>query len=343
MTRTSLFGPIWKSAVFVLVTVVATAVLAFSISDTPVGGTHRYQARFTDVTGLATGDSVRIAGVTVGEVQKIEIVDRRLAQVTFTVRKDRSLPGSATAAVRYQNLVGQRYVALGQGAGEVGESLRAGDTIPLERTTPALDLTLLFNGFQPLFEGLSPAETNQLAEEIVQVLQGEGATVTSLIRSIGSLTSTLAAEDEVIGSLIDNLNSTLETVNSREENFTDLVSTLTRLVAGFAEDREPLGEAVEAMGVLADSTAGLVSEAREPLRADIEELGRLSGNLAAATPQMEEFLRTTPVKMEALARLASYGSWFNLYLCEATVTGVTTFDGSAPPTGLPVTEARCAA
>jgi phospholipid/cholesterol/gamma-HCH transport system substrate-binding protein len=343
MTRTSLVGPIWKSALFILVTVLATAVLAFSINDAPLGDTHRYQARFTDVTGLAKGDTVRIAGVTVGEVQKIEIVDRRNAQVTFTVRREHTLPASATAAVRYQNLVGQRYVALGQGTGEVGGSLRPGGTIPLERTTPALDLTLLFNGFQPLFEGLSPNETNQLAEEIIQVLQGEGATVTSLIRSIGSLTSTLAAEDEVIGSMIENLNTTLETVNSREEDFTGLVETLTRLVAGFAEDREPLGEAVEAMGALAESTAGLFSEARDPLRQDIEELGRLSGNLAAGTPQMEEFLRNTPVKMEALARLASYGSWFNLYLCEAHVSGVTTFDGSRPPTGLPVTEARCAA
>lgn len=45
--------------------------------------------------------------------------------------------------------------------------------------------------------------------------------------------------------------------------------------------------------------------------------------------------------MTALARLSSYGSWFNLYLCEARVSGVTTSDGSAPPTGITVTESRC--
>ncbi|BFO21194.1 hypothetical protein SHKM778_75820 [Streptomyces sp. KM77-8] len=45
--------------------------------------------------------------------------------------------------------------------------------------------------------------------------------------------------------------------------------------------------------------------------------------------------------MTALARLSSYGSWFNLYLCEARVSGVTTSDGSEPPTGIAVTESRC--
>lgn len=45
--------------------------------------------------------------------------------------------------------------------------------------------------------------------------------------------------------------------------------------------------------------------------------------------------------MTALARLSSYGSWFNLYLCEARVSGVGTSDGSKPPTGIAVTEPRC--
>lgn len=47
--------------------------------------------------------------------------------------------------------------------------------------------------------------------------------------------------------------------------------------------------------------------------------------------------------MRAIGRLASYGSWLNLYLCEATVTGVTTDDGSRPPTGVTITEPRCRA
>ncbi|GAA2393283.1 MlaD family protein [Streptomyces glaucosporus] len=337
-------GPLLKSLAFLLVTALATTVLGLSVANTGVGDdTVAYKALFTDVTGLAEGDSVRISGVEVGEVTDIRVVDRRVAQVTFTVRDDRALPRSTTAAVKYLDMVGQRYVALGRGSGDLAGTLGGGETIPLDRTTPALDLTLLFNGFKPLFEGLSPKDVNELAGSIVQVLQGEGGTVDSLLRHIGSLSTTIAARDEVLGEVVKNLDTVLTTFNDREAEFDDLVDTLRELVTGFNEDREPLGRAVTAMGDLTTVTADLLDEGREPLEQDIRELGRLSDNLGDATPRIEDFLDRTPAKMTALARLSSYGSWFNLYLCEARVSGVSTSDGSRPPTGIAVTEARCGA
>ncbi|OKJ93510.1 ABC transporter substrate-binding protein [Streptomyces sp. CB03234] len=343
MRRRSLAGPLTKSLAFIVVTVLATTVLAFSVANKGVGDTVTYKARFTDVTGLVEGDSVRIAGVKVGQVESIRVADRRLAEVAFAVRKGRALPASATASIKYLNMVGQRYIDLDRGTGPVGRTLPAGAVIPVERTTPALDLTQLFNGFQPLFQGLSPAEVNSLAGSIVQVLQGEGGTVDSLIEHVGSLTTTVAAKDEVIGEVVKNLNTVLKTVNDREAGFNDLVVTLQRLVSGFAGDREPLGEAITAMGSLTTVTAGLLEDGRAPLKEDIRHLGRLSGQLADSTAQIENFLHKSPAKMRAIGRLASYGSWLNLYLCEATVTGVTTDDGSRPPTGVTITEPRCRA
>ncbi|GAA3496966.1 MlaD family protein [Streptomyces prasinosporus] len=340
--RRPLTGPLLKSLAFVVVTALATTVLGLSVADTGVrSGTLTYKALFTDVTGLMDGDSVRISGVEVGEVTDVRVVRRRTAEVTFTVREDRRLPRSTTAAVKYLDMVGRRYVSLGRGSGDLTGALEAGDTVPLDRTTPALDLTLLFNGFKPLFEGLSPKDVNELAGSIVQVLQGEGATVDSLIRHIGSLSTTVAAKDEVIGQVVDNLTTVLDTLNDREADFDDLVVTLRDLVTGFNDDREPLGEAVEAMGDLTTVTAGLLEDGRAPLEKDIRELGRLSANLGEHTPRIEDFLDRTPAKMTALARLSSYGSWFNLYLCEARVSGVTTSDGSEPPTGIAITEPRC--
>ncbi|GGS41840.1 MCE family protein [Streptomyces griseoviridis] len=343
--RRPLTGPVLKSLAFLLVTAVATTVLGVSVAGTGVGDDHRvsYKALFSDVTGLTDGDSVRVSGVEVGEVTDIRVVGRRTAQVTFTVRDDRSLPRSTTAAVKYLNMVGQRYIALDRGSGDLTGSLDSGDTIPLDRTAPALDLTLLFNGFKPLFEGLSPKDVNELAGSIVQVLQGEGGTVDSLLTHIGSLSSTVAAKDRVIGEVVKNLNTVLTTLNDREADFDTLVDTLQRLVSGFNDDREPLGRAVAAMGDLTTATAGLLQDGRAPLKQDIHELGRLSGNLGDATGRIEDFLDRTPAKLTALGRLSSYGSWFNLYLCEARVDGVTTSTGAEPPTGIAVTEARCGA
>ncbi|MEE1927046.1 MCE family protein [Streptomyces sp. TRM 70351] len=341
--RTSLTRPLVKSALFVCVTVLATALLALSISGRDTGSADTYRARFTDTTGLIEGDSVRIAGVEVGRVTGIRVVDRRFAEVSFSVAEDRAVPASATASIKYLNMVGQRYIDLRQGTGPVGATLPAGALIPLDRTTPALDLTQLFNGFQPLFQGLSPQDTNALAASLVQVLQGEGGTVTQLVRTVGSLTTTLATKDQVIGRIVENLNTVLKTVNDREEDFTELVTTLEGLVSGFADDREPIGEAVEGMSELAVSTADLLQEGRAPLRTDIRELGRLSDTLADNTPLVENFLEKTPEKMRALTRLTSYGSWLNLYLCGVELRGVTADGGGEAPTGLPVTEARCTA
>ena len=87
MKRRSIAGPLVKSLVFIVVTVLATTVLAFSIANTGVGDTAPYKARFTDATGLIAGDSVRIAGVKVGQVESIRVADRREAEVSFSVRE----------------------------------------------------------------------------------------------------------------------------------------------------------------------------------------------------------------------------------------------------------------
>lgn len=345
--RKSIARPLVYSIIFIVVTVLATAVLGVSIANVGLGSTASYYARFTDVTGLNEGDDVRIAGVRVGQVDSIRVVDRRIAQVRFSVEADRRLPRSVTAEIRYRNIVGQRYVQLARGTGPVGATLPRGGTIPLSQTTPPLDLTDLFNGFRPLFRALPPNEVNRLAGEIVQVFQGQGATVGDLLSSTASLTNTLADKDKVIGDLIRNLNRVLKTVNSRSGKLADLVTTLQRLVSGLAQDREPIGTAITALSDLTNSTAGLLHDARPPLKSDINGLSRLAGNLDDNSGTVETFLKRLPTKMNRIATVASYGSWFNFYLCSASVTGLTyqhvePTPSPAPPTpGITLTDDRC--
>jgi phospholipid/cholesterol/gamma-HCH transport system substrate-binding protein len=340
MKRASIAGPLVKSVIFVAVTATLTAVLGISIANTGVSGTTGYQAVFSDVTGLIVGDDVDIAGVRVGDVTSISVYHRDQALVGFAVQSGRMLPASVTATVRYLNLVGQRYIELGQGAGAPGRVLPAGGTIPLAQTTPALDLTVLFNGFQPLFQALSPGEVNELASEIIQVFQGESPNLDALVLTIGSLTNALATKDQVIDGVIGNLNQVLRTINSRGNELAGLVTTLQQLVSGLAADRQPIGSAIDAISSLNSATAGLLQVGRQPLSQDITELGQLAANLAANSSTVNTFLQNLPLKMADIARLASYGSWLNFYLCAATVTGVRSTTGPAP-SGVPVTAARC--
>ncbi|QYN35122.1 MCE family protein [Pseudonocardia sp. DSM 110487] len=311
-------GPLVKFLSLAVVVALCTTVLALTIANASGGARTTYTARFTDASGLLPGDDVRIAGVIVGSVDDVRIVDRRFAEVAFSVAQDQPLPASVGASILYRNLIGQRYLALEQGPGPTGETLPDGGTIPVERTRPPLNLTVLFNGFKPLLTALDPEQVNQLSFEIIQVLQGQGGTVKSLLAHTASLTNTLADRDEVIGQVIDNLNAVLETVNARDGQLSELISSLQALVSGLAEDREPIGEAIVSIGELTHVTAGFLEDARPPLKDDIGHLGDLAENLNAQDERLEQTIKNLPPKLKKVIRAGSYGSWFNFYLCGAS-------------------------
>lgn len=338
-----MLAPLTKLIVFTVVTALATGLLALTIANTTLTSTSSYLARFTDVSGLLVGDDVRIAGVRVGSVESINLVDRRVAQVGFSVDSGQRLPASVTASVLYRNLIGQRYLALERGPGPVGQTLQPGGLIPIERTTPPLNLTVLFNGFTPLLVGLDPEQINRLSFEIVQVLQGQGGTVESLLASTSSLTRDIADRDRVIGELIANLNAVLDTVNARDQQLSALILQLQRLVSGLAADRVPIGQAIVSIEALADTTADLLGGARPALRDDIAALGALSTNLADSEQVVDGVLQFLPEKLNTLSRAASYGSWFNFYLCgiEGTVTVPMTNPPLVVPLTTPPPAARC--
>ena len=274
-----LAAPLIKLAIFTVVTVLSVAVLLTAVQNSYFGSTEDYKARFTDASGLIAGSDVRIAGVRVGQVPTSQLVDRDIAEVTFKVDEARKLPVGSIFSIKYQNLVGQRYLEVARGNGPMNAMLRPGATIPVNQTRPPLNLTVVFNGFKPLFQALSPNDINQLSFEIIQVLQGEGGTVNSLLARTASLTSTIADRDAVIGSLITNLNTVLDTVNARDERLSGLIVSLQQLVSGLAADRVAIGETLQPIADLTTTTAGLLEEARPPLRDDIVQLGRLSANL----------------------------------------------------------------
>jgi phospholipid/cholesterol/gamma-HCH transport system substrate-binding protein len=302
-----------KSIVFAVVTVLATMALAATIRN-GAGGGHDYSAVFTDATSLNKGDDVRMAGVKIGTVNSVSVTGNRLAKVSFSVDGDVQLRQGSTATLYFRNLVGQRYLQLTPGD-PTGATLRPGYTYPDDRTTPALDLTELFNGFQPLFQMLNPDDVNKLSAQIVAVFQGEGATVDGLLSSTASLTSTLADRDQVIGDLITNLSAVLKAVNDRSGELDTTITTLQQLVSGLSSDRAVIGTTLTGLGNLTTSVGSLLQQGRAPLKGSIHSLGQLSGTLADHQGTLDSFFRTLPVKLDQLGRLGSYGSWVNFYEC----------------------------
>jgi phospholipid/cholesterol/gamma-HCH transport system substrate-binding protein len=327
-----------KLVIFMVVTALATSVLAIIIGNLSFGSHHSYRAEFVDATGLVKGDDVRIAGVKVGTVEGISIVDRTRAMVTFNVQSDTALTRSTHADIRYRNLVGQRYIAL---TNEIGSTdvLQPGSTIPVSRTSPALDLTVLFNGFKPLFQALSPSEVNELSYEIIQVFQGQGGTLNGMLAHTTSITQTLADRDQVIGQLISNLNSVLDHVGRRNHQLNQLITTFQQFVGGLKKDRGAILGSLDRISTLSVQTADLVSGIRGPFVSDIHHLRGFAANLDHGKAEIDRALQVLPIKLTKVGRTAIYGSWFNFYLCD--FTGQIRIGKTAVPVSYNTGSSRC--
>lgn len=307
-------GDLTRLSIFIVLTTLATSMLVITIGNLSFGPTDDYSADFVDATGVVKGDDVRIAGVKVGNVKKVEVVGPDRARVTFKVDSSTRIDDATHVKIRYRNLLGQRYLTLDRN-GQDGKRLDGGSVIPVSRTEGALDLSVLFNGFKPLFEALSPDDINKLSFEIVQVFQGEGGTMENLLSSTASVTQTLADRDQVIGDLITNLDYVLDHVADRDKQLSQLITSFRQLVGGLNDDREAILGSLDSISDLSVQTAALVKGIRKPFVRDIRELRVVATNLSRGRKEIDRTLQVLPIKLTKIGRTATYGSWFNFYIC----------------------------
>jgi phospholipid/cholesterol/gamma-HCH transport system substrate-binding protein len=305
-----------KLGIFTLASVIVTGMLTVIMGHIGLGDQTTYKAVFSNASQLLKGDDVRVAGVSVGEVKKVEVLRRTEALVTFKVKSDVPLTTKSRAEIRFLNLVGDRYLGLEQGQPDAPR-LQPDATLPVSQTSPALDLTVLFNGFKPLFSALDPKTVNELSMNIVRTLQGEGGTIQSLLASTASLTNSLANRDQLIGEVIDNLSTLLGTVNDRHRQLNHLVTALKGWTGQLARDRKVIGASISNMSQLTRVVADFLTEGRPLLKSDIAQLRELTTRLAKPqnTKVIKKLLKELPEALIDQTRTGTYGSWYNYYLC----------------------------
>jgi phospholipid/cholesterol/gamma-HCH transport system substrate-binding protein len=306
-----------KLGIFIVVALLVTGLLVVIMGGIGLGSQSEYKAVFTTASELAKGNQVRIAGVTVGKVTEVEIYKRDQAMVTFKVDDDVPMTRETQANIRFLNLIGDRYMSLSQGKDGAPE-LEAGATIPIDRTTPALNLTALFNGFQPLFAALNPEDVNKLSLNLVRVLQGEGGTVQELLANTASLTNSLADRDQLIGEVITNLSALMGTVNDHQQELDELITSMKSWFGDLAKDRKVIGGSLANISELTREVADLLTDSRPLLKEDVAQLRRLFTILAK--PENKKFLDETldvlPGMLSKQTRIGVFGSWYNYYLCQ---------------------------
>ncbi|MGW0177589.1 MCE family protein [Rhodococcus sp. NPDC003322] len=320
---------------------IACGVMVANTLLVPVrGDAERYSVEFTDVEGLTPGNPVMMAGVRVGRVDGIAFADAgggtSKAVVQIEVEADHPLTADVTAAVRYGDMLGARYVALSgadarpvsatgespEGAthSEVGaEILPPGSTIPLDRTTPPVDLTAMMNGFRPLFDALAPDQVNTLTRGFVETFSGQGRSMATLLTQIGDLSGGLAERQPVLEQLVGNMSSLLSSVDARSPQLEDLLAGLAALSSTVVGSNDQLIALLDGGNSALADLARAMAVSNGAFGRSVSDLKSLTDAWIGTTDQFNAFVAKMPEFGADVNRIGSYGGFVNLYLCNFTL------------------------
>lgn len=307
-----------KVGTFALVMLLVAAGLVVVFGQFRFSSTNDYHATFATASRLKSGNDVRIAGVPVGSVSGVSLNPDNTVDVSFNVDKRYQLYSSSRALVRYQNLVGDRFLEIAAGPGDL-RKLPPGSIIPQSNTQPALDLDALLGGLRPVLKGLDGNRINEITNAVIQLLQGQGGALSDLLANTGTFTQSLSARYQVISDVINHLNTVLSTVDAKSAQFNSSVDELQKLITGLAQNRDPIAGAIGPLASAENDLTEMLQNSRRPLQGVIENVRPLATELdnrksevnAVIDPLAENYLR--------LNALGAYGAFFNIFYCSVRI------------------------
>lgn len=130
--------------VFVFIGLVCLGYLSIKLGKLELvgGSVYEVEAQFNSASGLKPGSTVEIAGVEVGRVRGITLIEDR-AKVKLAVNNTVKLYTDTIASIKTRGIIGEKFLALSPGGG--GDLLKPGDTI--RDTESGLDLEELVSQY----------------------------------------------------------------------------------------------------------------------------------------------------------------------------------------------------
>jgi len=308
VTRTAI-----KFGLFVALCLTFTVYLASTIGNTTIGGlvgrgepTYTLTASFADVTGLLVNDNVKVAGVAVGKVTSVE-VDEGQALVEMAIDRDHRLPADSSAAVRWRNLIGQRYVYLYPG--DAPTTLEDGDRI--EETTNVIDIGELFNRLGPIVAAIDEGQVNEFLGTVTKALEGNAADVSQAIDDLALVAKGLGERDEAIGGLIEDLEVVSRTIADRDAQIETMLDNLAALARTFSDNTTLIDEAITELGAFNRDFSGILEANRGELDRILAVLATTLDTVEGELPNVEMALDQLDENGAAAFRAARDGEFLN--------------------------------
>ncbi|MDO3705027.1 MCE family protein [Micromonospora sp. C28SCA-DRY-2] len=297
-----------------LTLIVAALLGAFQLDRIAALTGRAYQAAFTDASGLAVGNEVRVAGVRVGKVTAVELASdtRSYVRVRFRVDDDGVRLGDRTGAtIRIKTVLGQKYLALTPaGAGRLPE----GGQIPLDRTAAPFDVVQAVTG---LADTLDRVDTDQLAAAFAtlsETFADTPASVDSALGGLARLSRTVADRDAELRSLLTRAREVTDVLATRDEEFRKLVTDGEALLAEVSRRRDAIHKLLVGTNDLATQLSGLVADNRTELEPALRELREVIAVLQRNRDNLERSIARMAPFVTAFANVVGNGRWFDSYV-----------------------------
>src|ERR1700742_3916438 len=307
-----------RVSIFAVAMLLVSAGLVVVFGDFRFGPESTYHATFTDASRLKSGQKVRIAGVPVGAVEGMKLNTDNTIDVTFGVDQRYTLYSSTRALIRYENLVGDRFMEITSGPGEL-RKLAPGATINAQHTQPALDLDALLGGLKPVLKGLDADKVNTISSAVIELLQGQGGALSNVLAETSAFSTALSRRDQLIDDAITNLNAVLATVDSRSAQFSASVDQLQPLITGLANNRAAIAGAIPPLASTTTDLTQVLQSSRRPLQGVLENVRPLATELDDRKAEVNNDIEQLGEDYLRLSALGAYGACFYIYFCSAPI------------------------
>lgn len=273
-------------AIAVVVAILATA------CTIPFGGGSHYEvtAEFDRAVNLFPGNPVRVVGVDVGRIKRIEVPEGSdVVRVKVAINRDAKLPADVRAVIVPQALIGERYLQFDPPY-TGGEELENGATIPASRTGVPTEFDEVLDQVNDYLRELSPEEVARAVTNIAAVLDGNGEKLGRTLENAEEAIDVLRDNDDELIALVSTLSDLNETLASRDEELGELIEDWNLLAATLAANRQDIDAALNGLARMTRELALLLRDHRPDLESDIATLTRVGRTAVRNLGEIDRFL-----------------------------------------------------
>ncbi|MEU6745256.1 MlaD family protein [Spirillospora sp. NPDC046719] len=317
-----------RFVVFGVVTTLLTVYMAFRIVGADFGSGLHLRATFDDVSGLRSGDQVKVAGTPVGRVTSVKVVDGR-AVVGMKIRPSLHIPADSSAVIRWKDLIGKREIYLETGSSRT--MLKDGQR--LTRTRSAADLGALINDLGPLVGGIDPDEINKILQSFATALDGNQDRIDRMSANLAALLRTLGSRSDTIRQMIGDYRTVTDALAARDRQITETITNLTDLTRAFAQDRGAIGTASTRLGDVATNLDKVLGGSAPQLGRLVQGTTDLMEIAHRRIRDLDKMVKSLPAALQALLTLMDGGKFLrgNALCMNVVYTDTCPFPENLPP------------